>query len=134
MNLLKNKQLLRGLLQQGDYLNTINGGVSMTNLVKEQRDTEFSIIVSAPTLPATSFNVVINEKQLIIFSVLPEIGEENVEDQLINIPMFYRSFDLPSYIDIENIEAIHDDNELVVVLPFKEGARYTNKKIDIKHL
>lgn len=134
MNLLNNKQLLRGLLQQGDYLNTINGGVSMTNLVKEQRDTEFSIIVSAPTLPATSFNVVINEKQLIIFSVLPEISEEHVEDQLINIPMFYRSFDLPSYIDIENIEAIHDDRELVVVLPFKEGARYSNKKIDIKHL
>lgn len=134
MNLLNNKQLLRGLLKQGDYLNTINGGVSMTNLVKEQRDTEFSIIVSAPTLPADSFNVVINEKQLIIFSVLPEISEEDVEDQLVNIPMFYRSFDLPSYIDIENIEAIHDDKELVVVLPFKAGARYTNRKIDIKHL
>lgn len=134
MNLLENKQLLRGLLQQGDYLNTINGGVSMTSLVKEQRDDEFSIIVSAPTLPATSFNVVINDKQLIIFSVLSEISEEEVEDQLINIPMFYRSFDLPAYIDIENIEAIHDDKELVVVLPFKAGARNTNKKIDIKHL
>lgn len=133
MNLLKNKQLLRELLQQGDFLNTINGGVGMTRLTKEQRDTEFSIIVSAPTLPADAFNVVINDRELIIFSVLPNNRGERVEDQFINIPMFYRSFDLPPYIDIDNIEAIHDDKELVVVLPFKEGARY-NKKIDIKHL
>lgn len=132
MNLLNNKRLLRGLLQQGDLLNTINGGVSMTNLVKEQRENEFNLIISAPSLPASSYNVVLNGRQLIIFSILPNSGER-VEDQLVNIPMFYRSFDLPSYIDVENIEAIHDDKELMVVLPFKESARY-NKKIDIKHL
>ena len=104
----------------------------MTNLVKEQRENEFNLIISAPSLPASSYNVVLNGRQLIIFSILPNSGER-VEDQLVNIPMFYRSFDLPSYIDVENIEAIHDDKELMVVLPFKESARY-NKKIDIKHL
>ena len=132
MNLLDNKPLLRGLLQQGDLLNTINGGISMTNLVKEQREKEFALIISAPALPASAYNVVLNDRQLIIFSVLPESGN-GVEDQLVNIPMFYRSFELPPYIDIENIEAIHDDKELMVVLPFKESARF-NRKIDIKHL
>lgn len=132
MNLLNNRRLLRRLLQQGDLLNTINGGVSMTNVVKQQRENDFTVVVSAPTLPAESYNVVINDRQLIIFSVLPNTVE-SVEDQLVNIPIFYKSFDLPAYIDIENIEAIHDDKELVVVLPFKESARY-HKKIDIKHL
>lgn len=132
MNLLNNKRLLRRLLHQGDLLNTINGGVSMTNIVKEQRENDFTIIISAPTLPAESYNVVLNDRQLIVFSVLPK-SDESMEDQLVNIPTFYRSFDLPAYIDVENIEAIHDEKELVVVLPFKASARYT-KKIDIKHL
>lgn len=132
MNLLNNRRLLRRLLQQGDLLNTINGGVSMTNVVKEQRDNDFTIVVSAPSLPADSYNVVLNDRQLIIFSILPQ-SAEGVGDQLVNIPIFYRSFELPPYIEVESIEAIHDDRELVVVLPFKESARYT-KKIDIKHL
>ncbi len=132
MNLLKNKQILRGLLTQGDVLNTINGGVSMTKLEKKQMDDYFSISVSAPTVPAESFNVVLNDKQLIIFAVLSDSTIQE-DDQLFNIPMFYKSFDLPAYIDIDNIEAIHDDDKLTVALPFKESDRYS-RKIDIKHL
>lgn len=132
MNLLNNKELLRGLLRQGDLINTINGGVSMTRVVKKQYDDEFLISLSAPGLSAEAFNVVLNDNQLIVFSVLPDSGIEQ-EDQLFNIPLFYRSFDLPKYIDIDKIEAYHDDMELRVVLPFKENAA-NRRKIDIKHL
>lgn len=132
MNLLKNKKVLRGLLEQGDILNTINGGVSQASLIKEQMDEYFSISVSAPSVPAEAFNVVLNDDQLIIFAVLPNSTVQE-DDQLFNIPMFYKSFDLPNYIDIENIEALHDDEQLIVTLPFKLSARY-NRKIDIKHL
>lgn len=132
MNLLNNKQILRGLLTQGDILNTINGGVSMTHVVKEQMEDYFSISVSAPSVPAEAFNVVLNDQQLIIFAVLPNSTVQE-DDQLFNIPMFYKSFDLPPYIDIENIEAMHDDEKLTIALPFDESARY-DRKIDIKHL
>jgi HSP20 family protein len=132
MNLLNNKELLRGLLRQGDLINTINGGVSMTRVVKKQYDDEFLVSLSAPGLSAEAFNVVLNDNQLIVFSVLPDSGIEQ-EDQLFNIPLFYRSFDLPKYIDIDKIEAYHDDRELRVVLPFKENAA-NMRKIDIKHL
>jgi HSP20 family protein len=132
MNLLNNKELLRGLLRQGDLINTINGGVSMTRVVKKQYDDEFLVSLSAPGLSAEAFNVILNDNQLIVFSVLPDSGIEQ-EDQLFNIPLFYRSFDLPKYIDIDKIEAYHDDRELRVVLPFKENAA-NMRKIDIKHL
>lgn len=132
MNLLKNKKLLQSLLKQGDLLNTINGGVSMTRVLKEQHDDNFTIVLSAPSIPAEAYNVILNNNQLMIFSVLPDstIGEDN---QMFNVPLFYKSFDLPSYIDTENIEALHDGDELKVVLPFKEAARH-KRKIDIKHL
>lgn len=132
MNLLNNKQILRGLLTQGDVLNTINGGVSMAQVVKEHLDDYFSISVSAPSLPAEAFNVVLNDQQLIIFAVLPESTVKE-DDQFFNIPMFYKSFDLPPYIDIENIEAVHEDEKLSIVLPFNDNAQY-DRKIDIKHL
>lgn len=132
MNLLKNKKLLQGLLKQGDLLNTINGGVSMTRLLKEQHEDNFTIVLSAPTIPAEAYNVILNNKQLMIFSVLSDSTLEE-ESELFNIPLFYKSFDLPTYINTDNIEAIHDGNELRVVLPFKETARY-KRKIDIKHL
>lgn len=132
MNLLNNKKFLRGLLEQGDLINTINGGVSMTSVIKEQEDTEFTIKFSAPSVPGDAFNVVLNENQLIVFSVLPNSGFGQ-EDQLFNIPMFYHSYDLPPYIDIGKIEAIQDDQGLMIVLPFKESAIH-KRKIDIKHL
>lgn len=132
MNLLNNKKLLRGLLRQGDLINTINGGVSMTRVVKEQYDNEFVVSLSAPGLAAEAFNVVLNDQQLIVFSVLPESGIEQ-ENQLFNVPLFYRSFDLPRYIDIDKIEAYHDEDELRVNLPFKENVQDL-RKIDIKHL
>lgn len=132
MNLLNNKKLLRGLLRQGDLINTINGGVSMTRVVKEQFDDEFVITLSAPGLSADAFNVVINNNQLIVFSVLPDSGIAE-ENQLFNIPLFYRSFDLPAYIDVDNIEAFQDDEALRVELPFKKSA-LNFRKIDIRHL
>lgn len=132
MNLLNNKELLRGLLRQGDLINTINGGVSMTRVVKEQYDDEFVITLSAPGLSAEAFNVVLNENQLIVFSVLPDSGIDQ-DNQLFNIPLFYRSFELPAYIDVDNIEALHDDNALRVELPFKKNDM-NFRKIDIRHL
>lgn len=132
MNLLNNRELLRGLLRQGDLINTINGGVSMTRVVKEQYDNEFVVSLSAPGLAAEAFNVVLNDQQLIVFSVLPESGIEQ-ENQLFNVPLFYRSFDLPRYIDIDKIEAYHDEGELRVNLPFKENL-LDLRKVDIKHL
>lgn len=132
MNLLNNKELLRGLLRQGDLINTINGGVSMTRVVKEQYDDEFVITLSAPGLSAEAFNVVLNENQLIVFSVLPDSGIDQ-DNQLFNIPLFYRSFELPAYIDVDNIEALHDDNALRVELPFKKNGM-NFRKIDIRHL
>ncbi|WP_017731869.1 Hsp20/alpha crystallin family protein [Nafulsella turpanensis] len=132
MNLLKNKKLLRGLLLQGDLLNTINGGVSMTHVVKEQHDENFTIILSAPSIPADAYNVVLNGQQLMVFSLLPDstISKEN---EVFSIPLFYENFELPSYIDLDNIEAIHQGSELMVILPFKETARF-EREIDINHI
>lgn len=134
MNLLNNKDILRGLLQQGDILNTINGGVSRTSVKTKQMEDHFLITISAPSVSPDAFNVVINHNQLVAFSVIKELNRQNETASAWNLPMFYNTFNIPQYVDKEAIEAVHEEGELKIILPFKEFSENTWRKIDIKHL
>lgn len=134
MNLLKNSDLLKGLLKQGDILNTINGGVSLTSVKTKQNDDHFLITISAPSVSTEAFNIVINQNQLVVYSVLQEMKRGESAREVINLPMFYRTFNIPLYVDKKKIEAVHEESELKIILPFKEFPEKTWRKIDIKHL
>lgn len=130
MNLLQHKDLLRGLLKQGDLLNTLNGGAAMT-YVEEQEFEDHSLLTFwAPTLPAESFNVVLNNNALVVFSLLPSAGTEP-EVGSFNIPMFFRKFTLPAYADAENIEAVHEEDRLSIIIPYKSNGNPL-RKINIR--
>lgn len=135
MNLLKNKQLLRSLLHQGDYLNTINGGVSKTAVDTVQTDKSFIINVSSPSVAGDAFNIMLHYNQLIIYSILKKGNNQEASDQLaMSIPMFMKSFEVPAYVDINKIEAVHEEGVLKVILPFKDHNDGMQRKINIKHL
>lgn len=133
MNLLENRELLRGLLKQTDYLNTANGGTSMTSFDLVRNDYSFVISVKSPAMPADVFNIMLDFNQLTIYTVLAGFDEfENDEDELVKIPIFIRTFEIPSFVDIENIEAIYENEELKVFLPFKSPQENAHRSIDIK--
>ncbi len=133
MNLLNNKQLLRSLLHQGDYLNTINGGVSKTSVKTEQTDNSFIIYVSSPSVAGDAFNIMLHFKQLIVYSILKQKEAASTTGVAVSIPMFMRTFEIPTYVDVHKIEAIQDEGILKVILPFKD-LNGLQRKINIKHL
>jgi HSP20 family protein len=126
-----NKNLMKQLAHQFDLMNTINGGVSMTLVnIKDQEDKR-EIKISAPGVRVESFNLYLNNNQLMVFSVLPQEVQENYLP--VAIPMFSRTFTLPPYVDDENIEAIYEDEVLRIILPFKNDSKPHIRKIDIKY-
>lgn len=127
---INNRSVLRALLFQGDMLNTISGGVASTTVEQAQADEAFIMRISAPSVPAEAFQLMLNNNQLSVMTLLPEQGEE---PQPYQIPMFYRTFELPAYIDQESIEAEYEEGKLLITLPFK-AQRSHYRKIDIKHL
>lgn len=131
MNLLQHKDLLHGLLKQGDILNTLNGGGAMTYVEEQQYEDHVLLTFWAPTVPAEAFNVVVNNNKLVVFSLLPSAGAEP-EAGTFNVPMFFRKFKLPGNVDLENIEAIHEDYRLSIIIPYRNNGMPI-RKINIRH-
>jgi HSP20 family protein len=118
MNLLKNKDLLRELVMQGDLMNTIHGGICETR-VKVFKAKDYMVIkVIAPSVPAASFNIVLDYNKLTLFSQFhPET--EGVPQSRLKMPMFIKTFDVPATVDTDKMEALYETGQLKIILPYK---------------
>ncbi|RIJ37561.1 Hsp20/alpha crystallin family protein [Pontibacter oryzae] len=128
MKLIKDKEFLRNIAYQIDLMNTLGGGVSETyvNIKKYKRGAVISI--SAASVRPDLFKVVLNNNQLTLLSVLQsELSAE------IAAPMFNRTFILPPQVDLGRIEAVHENGELQVRLPYYESTGKP-REIEIKEL
>ncbi|WP_276498484.1 Hsp20/alpha crystallin family protein [Pontibacter litorisediminis] len=128
MKLIKDKEFLRNIAHTINLLNTVGGGVSETYVDIKKYKKGAVINVWAAGVSPESFKVVLHNNQLTLFSVLH--SEENPE---MAAPLFNRTFLLPPQVDLGRIEAVHEDGQLQVRLPYHEG---TNKprEIQIKQL
>lgn len=113
MKFIKDKNILRNLANQIDLLNTINGGVAETVVRVDKRERGAIIRVSAPSVQPEAFQVVLHNNILIVFSTLKR--EDNPE---LVAPLFHQTYLLPPQVNLSGIEAVHENNELQVRLPY----------------
>ena len=126
---------------QIDLLNTLYGGSSMTTMNVEREDERLVITLSAPGVNANAFNVLVEGNKLVLYTLL--VGTANRQDddmlnpggnsQRLAVPMFLRVLDIPTFVEAEQIEAIHEEGKVVVVLPLK-NEDLLHRRIDIKDL
>jgi HSP20 family protein len=128
MKFIKDKQLLKNLANQIDLLNTINGGVAETQVRVDKRQKGAIIRVSAPSVQPEAFQVVLHNNILILFSTLKR--EDNPE---LMAPLFHQTYMLPPQVNLTAIEAVHENGELQVRLPYYEAAKEP-RIIQIKQL
>lgn len=134
MNLLQNKKLLKALLKQSDLLNTINGGVSAAQLKKSKSGTNQIITLKIPGVKPEALQVVLNGSELIIFAV-PTFGtQENKVEDIMAVPQYLYREKLAKTIDTEDIEAIHENGELKVILPQQEQKSNNIRQIKVRHI
>lgn len=126
---------------QIDLLNTLYGGSSMTTMNVEREDERLVITLSAPGVNANAFNVLVEGNKLVLYTLL--VGTANRQDddilnpggnsQRLAVPMFLRVLDIPAFVEAEQIEAVHEEGKVVVVLPLR-NEDLLHRRIDIKDL
>ena len=128
MDLMENRDQLRGLAINSELLNSINGGVISTLPRILKNEEGFEIHIKAPSIPADQFKVNVNVQDLVIASY-----KRSDISSKIKSPIFYRSFFLPNFVDIDRIEAVYDHGELTVTVPFKEDIKGLHRDIEVQH-
>jgi HSP20 family protein len=92
----------------------------------ERRTKSVLVRVAMPTVEADRFHVVLNNQRLTVY------GEyrHDPADQLA-APLFVQTLDLPANLDLTGIDAVHEQGELRVRLPFN-NATDEQREIDIR--
>ncbi|MHC2993008.1 hypothetical protein OB13_16000 [Pontibacter sp. HJ8] len=128
MKIIKDKEFLRNIAHQIDLLNTLGGGVSETYADIKKYKKGAVIEVWAAGVNPESFKVVLHQNQLTVFSVLQ--SQDNPE---MAAPLFTRIFTLPPQVDLSQIEAVYQEGQLKIKLPYHDSALNPHE-IEIKKL
>jgi HSP20 family protein len=112
-----------------DLLNTVNGGVSMTYVDVVENDRNMLMKVFTPGLEPYSYRIQIINNILNVYGYLGEPSEDGV----IRYPSFVRSLPIPYFVDTDKIDAVFDEKELKVYLPYNDKYRSGPKDVEIKY-
>lgn len=122
---------LQGMGGQFDLLNTLYGGSSMTRMETEQESDRLIIKLSAPGVGPEAFNVLIDGKKLVLYTLLQQ--KNPTEGQSLAVPMFLRVIDIPDFVDADHIEAVQEHGQVLINLPFKDGQHF-QRRVEIQNL
>lgn len=122
---MKNK--FRHLLTTVDLLNTLNGGVSEPQLSYRDRPDGRQVRIRVPGVSKELLQVEINDNKLSIYYHIPMESE----GKKVFLPKEVINQTLPYFVEIPNIHATFEDNELVVNLPYNELSNGYNRKVEI---
>jgi len=113
-------------------------GINLPSVNLKETDTKLEVELAAPGLKKEDFKVEVDNNMLIISSEKEEKKEEknkkeNYVRKEFNYQSFYRSFNLPDYVDENKIEAGYKDGILHVSIAKKAGGeKKASKTIAIK--
>ncbi|MBD2717143.1 Hsp20/alpha crystallin family protein [Microvirga sp. STR05] len=123
MNLIS-REFIRNLAPQLDLLNTLGGGIAQAQLRVDKQEQGVVIRVAAPSVSPENIHVVLKNSRLSVFGEF----RHQPEDQLA-APLFTRVLDLPADLDLTRIDAVHEQGELRVRIPYADP---TSQQREIK--
>ena len=125
MNLIS-KEFIHNIAPQLDLLNTLGGGIAQTTLRVDKREQGVVIRVAAPSVSPENFHVALDKNQLTVYCAY-----RHHPDDKLAAPLFAQTLALPDALDLDRIDAIHEDNELRIRIPYRNSASQ-HRDIDIK--
>ena len=129
------KNVLKDFVHQIDAINTISGGTTATR-VNLKKDTDKLVInVNAPSVSSDSFNIYVHGNQLVVYTTLNDLNTVSDEEQQSSrhmTPIFNRIFNIPPAVDKEQIDAVFEDGNLSISLPYGANQNMPAKRIDIR--
>lgn len=122
------KDILSG--ENLNLINTLAGGVVQTTVNVEQAENEIIINVSAPTVSGELYNILVNQNRLVVYALLQD---QSLEGQR-GLPLFNQMFEIPYFVDVNQIMAEYVDGKLQIIMPFKDKDKIKPRKIEIRNL
>jgi len=120
--------MITDLLKFTEESNTINGGVVSTSVAIEEKKDRLIFKVKTPGVSESAYNIEIQNNLILV-----EVLGKNQYGDVIQVPIFKRFFEVPYFIDGNEIEALFDENKVLSIqLPFKEGTKLKRRKINIR--
>jgi HSP20 family protein len=112
-----------------EFLGDINRAGNVHKLVPAvnilETEDDFTLEVAAPGMSRESFNLHVDHKQLTISGEQKEETESKGKyaHREFSYKSFKRSFMLPDFVDIENINASYEDGLLKITVPKREEVK-----------
>ncbi|MDZ7606625.1 MAG: Hsp20/alpha crystallin family protein [Cyclobacteriaceae bacterium] len=132
MNFLNNRTLLRELLQQGDLMNTVNGGIRETTFRTRSLANGIIVEVSNPSLFPEAFNFTIHKDELLV-NVM-HMTKEPHSDHVFMFPAFFKTIKIPYNVDFKRIEAIYEHGIFKVFMPFNTTLPGDPFRVQVRNL
>jgi hypothetical protein len=117
----------KDLMTSVDVLNTMYGGISEPYLSLREEEHGRELRVRVPGVKRESLQVEIDDNALSVFYLIPLISD----GKLVHMPQVVYNQVVPYFIDVTQISAAFEDNELVIQLPFNKFYNGFNRKIEI---
>jgi HSP20 family protein len=120
------QEFIRNIAPQLNLLNTLGGGTAQAQLRVDKVAKGVVVRVAAPSVRPENFHVLLDNNRLTVYC-----DYRHEESDQMSAPLFAQTLDLPANLDLDRIDAVHQDNELRVRIPFQDSAS-RRREIDIK--
>ena len=120
------QEFIRNIAPQLNLLNTLGGGTAQAQLRVDKVAKGVLVRVAAPSVRPENFHVLLDNNRLTVYC-----DYRHEEDDKLSAPLFAQTLDLPANLDLDRIDAVHEENELRVRIPFQDSAS-RRREIDIK--
>lgn len=113
------------ILTSVDVLNTLYGGISEPQVVMKQLQNSRELRIKVPGVDPSAIHVEITNNRLSAYYAF----DISSAGKHVKLPYTIYNRQLPYFVDISNIDASVDGNELIIRLPYNELAHGYHKKI-----
>ena len=118
------------ILRKVDIMNTLNGGISKPRVLMLRQDKRYLVKVRMPGVDPEKMRVEVQNDRLFLFHDIA-IQSADLLTEKKPIPFNIGYVLIPFDVDIQKINALYEDHELQITLPFNELAGGYRKNIDI---
>jgi len=118
------------ILRKVDVMNTLNGGISKPTVLMLRQDNRYLVKVKMPGVDPEKMRVEVQNDRLFLFHDI-SLQNVNLLAEKNPIPFNIGYVLIPFDVDIQKINALYEDHELHITLPFNELAGGYRKNIDI---
>lgn len=124
------KKLQQKLANQAWIANEVSGGVASTELKVKESKEGVEIILKTASLTDKYYHLEIHNNQLVLYT---SYGAGRLEESgNVERPTAIRIFPIANMVNKEEIDAIFDQGQLHIFLPFHEGKEAKRQQIPIK--